>query len=269
MALDVLITTDRILSDPVGRWLINHLQNNAQTLGIDDAALYYDFPTYSDYETVTDKPDALLLSPQHGILAIRLIDGANAANLQAAEFQSVDELLGQFSSILIGRLLKSRSLRKGLSTLRFAVTPVILIMSLRQGFDVPELENSQIVTSLGGVDALLGSLRVPTLESEGMAEARSVLEGAKALTRPQKRIISDPTNQRPAAALAKLEAEIANFDERQRRAALVAVPGPQRIRGLAGSGKTVILAMRAAHLHLTRPEERILVTSLRGASEPR
>src|ERR1700689_1705847 len=52
MPLDVLITTDRILSDPVGRWLINHLQSNAQTLGIDDAALYYDFPTYSDYETV-------------------------------------------------------------------------------------------------------------------------------------------------------------------------------------------------------------------------
>jgi superfamily I DNA and RNA helicase len=156
--------------------------------------------------------------------------------------------------------LKSRSLRKGLSALRFPVTPAILIMSPRQGFDLPDLENSQIVTSLGGVDTLLSELQGPALEPEGMAEARSVLEGAKALTRPQKRVISDPNNQRPAAALAKLEAEIANFDERQRRAALVAVPGPQRIRGLAGSGKTVILAMRAAHLHLTRPEERILVT---------
>jgi hypothetical protein len=102
MPLDVLITTDRILSDPVGRWLVNHLQSNAPRLGIDDGALYYDFPTYSDYETVTHKPDALLLSPQHGVLAIRLIEGTNATHLQTPELESIDESLGQFSSILIG-----------------------------------------------------------------------------------------------------------------------------------------------------------------------
>jgi hypothetical protein len=89
MPLDVLITTDRILSDPVGRWLVNHLQSNAEPLGIDDGALYYDFPTYSDYETVAHKPDALLLSPQHGILAIRLIDGANATQLQTTELDMI------------------------------------------------------------------------------------------------------------------------------------------------------------------------------------
>ncbi|NDM57585.1 hypothetical protein GY108_30595, partial [Klebsiella pneumoniae] len=40
----------------------------------------------------------------------------------------------------------------------------------------------------------------------------------------------------------------------------VTIDGPQRIRGLAGSGKTVILAMKAAHLHMTRPNDKILVT---------
>src|SRR5205085_176832 len=89
---------------------------------------------------------------------------------------------------------------------------------------------------------------------------RSVVEGAKALARPQKRVIENPIEQRPAAALSQLESEIANFDQRQRRAALVTIPGPQRIRGLAGSGKTVILAMKAAHLLLNRPEDKILVT---------
>jgi superfamily I DNA and RNA helicase len=38
------------------------------------------------------------------------------------------------------------------------------------------------------------------------------------------------------------------------------ISGPQRIRGLAGSGKTVILAMKAALAHLEDPESRILVT---------
>lgn len=40
------------------------------------------------------------------------------------------------------------------------------------------------------------------------------------------------------------------------------VAGPQRIRGLAGSGKTIILAMKVAHLHLIKPDEKILVTFL-------
>jgi superfamily I DNA and RNA helicase len=38
------------------------------------------------------------------------------------------------------------------------------------------------------------------------------------------------------------------------------VGGPARIRGLAGSGKTVILAMKAAHIHLNNPDSLILIT---------
>ncbi len=60
--------------------------------------------------------------------------------------------------------------------------------------------------------------------------------------------------------MANLEAEIANFDQKQRHIALVDVGGPARIRGLAGSGKTVILAMKVAHLHLNNPSSRILIT---------
>jgi superfamily I DNA and RNA helicase len=38
------------------------------------------------------------------------------------------------------------------------------------------------------------------------------------------------------------------------------VDGPQRIRGLAGSGKTVVLALKAAYLHARHPEWTIAVT---------
>ena len=37
-------------------------------------------------------------------------------------------------------------------------------------------------------------------------------------------------------------------------------PGPQRIRGLAGTGKTVVLAMKAANIHLRYPDKKILFT---------
>ncbi|MEK9968707.1 MAG: hypothetical protein VW600_06205, partial [Ferrovibrio sp.] len=89
---------------------------------------------------------------------------------------------------------------------------------------------------------------------------RSILEGAIALSGQKKRIIDNPAKQPLAVAMAALEAEISNFDQKQRYIALVEFGGPARIRGLAGSGKTVILAMKAAHLHLNNPDDTILIT---------
>jgi len=266
LALDVLITTNRITNDPTGRSFLEHLRAQSDAWGLDDGVYYYDFPTYSDYETVAHKPDALVVSRTAGILAVRFFPNP-LTPLAQTELSSTDESLAQFSSILIGRLLKSRSLRKGLSALSFPVTPVVYAPGASA--NTIGLEYSRVVFSLEGFGALLAELSSDRLGDAAFAEMRSVIEGAKALTRPQKRVIDNPTVQRHATALAALEAEIANFDQKQRRAALVAIPGPQRIRGLAGSGKTVILAMKAAHLHLTRPDERILITfftrSLRGS----
>ncbi len=258
MALDLIITTDRISRDPSARDFVEHVQRKAQQLGFDDAVLYYDFPTYADYDTVTHKPDALLVSRRHGVLAVRF-----AASLLAGRgvlpLPTLDESLGQFCSILIGRLLKSRPLRQDRSSLSFAVTPVILLDQAAAGAGVDQIE-SQLCTSFEAFDTFVDTLANPPIAPEAFAEIRSVIEGAKVLSRPQKRVIDNPAQQKMAVALSALEAEIANFDQKQRRAALSTIPGPHRIRGLAGSGKTVILAMKAATLHLNRPNDQILVT---------
>lgn len=57
-----------------------------------------------------------------------------------------------------------------------------------------------------------------------------------------------------------IEKEIANLDRWQKKAALEIPEGPQRIRGLAGSGKTIVLALKAAYLHSQYPEWKIAVT---------
>ncbi|MGZ8996644.1 MAG: hypothetical protein ACXW3P_09170, partial [Rhodospirillales bacterium] len=81
----------------------------------------------------------------------------------------------------------------------------------------------------------------------------SGLEGAKALGRSVRRRVDDPAKKPAAAALSNLEEEIARFDSQQRYVALTNLACPQRIRGLAGSGKTVILAMKAALAHIEKP----------------
>ena len=50
------------------------------------------------------------------------------------------------------------------------------------------------------------------------------------------------------------------MDEWQKKATLEVPDGPQRIRGLAGTGKTIVLALKAAYLHTQHPEWNILVT---------
>ncbi|MCP4104646.1 MAG: ATP-binding domain-containing protein, partial [Desulfobacteraceae bacterium] len=62
------------------------------------------------------------------------------------------------------------------------------------------------------------------------------------------------------AILKIIEKEIANLDIWQKQAAVETPNGPQRVRGLAGSGKTVVLALKAAYLHSHNPEWKIAVT---------
>lgn len=77
-----------------------------------------------------------------------------------------------------------------------------------------------------------------------------------------------PANKRPTATrkgsrgeiMRQIEAAIANLDQWQKGAAIETPDGPQRVRGLAGSGKTVVLALKAAYLHSQNPDWDIAVT---------
>lgn len=62
------------------------------------------------------------------------------------------------------------------------------------------------------------------------------------------------------AKLLKLESSISTLDNRQHHAVVETIDGVQRIRGLAGSGKTIILALKAAYLHGRHPDWTIAVT---------
>ncbi len=74
--------------------------------------------------------------------------------------------------------------------------------------------------------------------------------------------------QTPGAKLKRLEDSIATLDHRQHKAVLETVEGVQRIRGLAGSGKTIVLALKAAYLHTQYPDWRIAVTFNTRSSKP-
>lgn len=88
---------------------------------------------------------------------------------------------------------------------------------------------------------------------------RAAVQGATPLMDRRTQSTSD-IPQTLSYAIRELELQITDLDSAQERVAIQIPPGPQRIRGLAGTGKTVLLAMRAANIHRHYPERKILFT---------
>lgn len=256
MALDIIVTTGRWRADPASRDLVEYLQKEQGKLCVDEATLYYDFPAYADYEASIVRPDVLIYSPSHGFIAIRVYSDEifRRSNQTIGE---IDISLDDFMGNLHGKLVRSRILRKSGTQTVVPIHPIILCSN---EIDASDVFSATAIKGIEGLEEFLNKCKIPRLEDRITGEVRSVVEGAKALSRPTKRPGEANANKPLVAALNNLEGQIANFDQKQRHIALVDVGGPARIRGLAGSGKTIILAMKAAHLHLNDRNARILIT---------
>lgn len=247
MALEFIPTRTDQAGFPAIQDAITALQRDALQLGIDGGVLYYGWPKFQDYEAVSHPVDLALLSGRTGLILVRYL-----ANPIRAIVDEADESIAQAAATAEAQMLKSASLRRK-RKLKFEVTPVVY---------APGYDGSAFQSELAGSEARLLSLireiGNQNLDADTVDEARSILEGAKALSRPTRRRVYE--GKPAAAAYAKLEEEIHKFDAQQRHVALTSLPCPQRIRGLAGSGKTVILALKAALAHIENPDAKILVT---------
>jgi superfamily I DNA and RNA helicase len=251
-----VISSLRYSSDALSKSIIENLQAAAPFRDDDSSVIYYDYPIYSDYDKSLYKPDICVWSSDHGFFVIKNCD-AVLIELSATVLAQIDSELSDFASLLYSRFVKSRLLRKGIQTLKFEITPIIYVNGSTKGV-TSTVPNSKVVTSQETLLQLL-SVTKESVGSDVYNEVRSIIEGAKALA-PAIKATSSPPLGRAASLIAKLEQDIHNFDVTQRQVALSLVPGPHRIRGLAGSGKTIIIAIKAALLHLSEPEKRILVT---------
>ncbi|MGA2581916.1 MAG: ATP-binding domain-containing protein [Tepidisphaeraceae bacterium] len=98
----------------------------------------------------------------------------------------------------------------------------------------------------------------PPLTEPEWRLAKSVFQSASPLNRGVS--FTRETADRIGPAIRHLERDIALLDDQQTKVAIQIPPGPQRIRGLAGTGKTVLLAMKAANIHSHFPDQKILFT---------
>jgi superfamily I DNA and RNA helicase len=152
---------------------------------------------------------------------------------------------------------RERSLR-GIFKARGAIAfPFINRAEFEEKFGPLESEHISFIWSDLNVEDLLLPIEPAPRQQEWLL-AKSVFQGISPLNK------SGANAQKIAGtfgeAIRLLEKEIALLDEEQHKVAIQIAPGPQRIRGLAGTGKTIVLAMKAANIHLHFPDKRILFT---------
>ena len=123
---------------------------------------------------------------------------------------------------------------------------------------MPPDDNYPIANSDTLVDQLR-ELRWDAQSHHVYQSALSVIECTSTIRQnATKRAVEHPDSR--GAKLKHLEDSIPTLDAEQNKAVIETVDGVQRIRGLAGSGKTIVLALKAAYLHAQHPDWRIAIT---------
>ncbi|WP_210424161.1 DEAD/DEAH box helicase [Halorussus ruber] len=88
--------------------------------------------------------------------------------------------------------------------------------------------------------------------------ARAVLSGGQPISGDRGPELADETTK--GGLYETVEKGLNRLDEKQEEIGLQIPNGPQRIRGIAGSGKTLLMAKKAAQMHAKHPDWRIALT---------
>lgn len=213
--------------------------------------LYLGYPVLSTSDDRV-RVDALLVSPKYGLVAFQI---APRDPRNEADWNEIVEAQDQLFSALESQLKRYDALRQG-RRLAFEINTVT-VFGASPGEPQVDVSSSGAYCALDDLDAAISEFE--GIDAKYQTALQSALQRVSTIRPANKRSsVASPTSK--GAKLKEIEREIANLDHWQNRAAIEMPEGPQRIRGLAGSGKTIVLALKAAYLHAQHPEWRIAVT---------
>ncbi|MCF1367090.1 ATP-binding domain-containing protein [Burkholderia cenocepacia] len=212
----------------------------------DDASFYVGYPVAATVDAAVTMP-ALLISARFGLVCFDVVPAARKEDLPTLRAQQRSVALP-----LKAKLLTNPDLA-GEDDLAFKVNSITYALATDNS---DELTQNRVVGTDGLEDALK---RCEGFPPQLLVPINAAIERVANIRPKSKRTIAT-TPQSKGSILKKIENEIANLDSWQKAAAIETPDGPQRIRGLAGSGKTIVLALKAAYLHGEHPEWRIGVT---------
>ena len=196
--------------------------------------------------------DALLVSVQRGLVAFSFADNSFGGGTELDAWTSLADRQDKLYVAIENSLRRHDDLRVG----RRLAVEVQTVTVVPDASDVP--------SEISGSYADFKSLRqvidhCEPIDGTFMKPLQAALQRVSTIKPPKRRAqVTSPSSK--GAILRHIEREIANLDQWQKQAAVESPDAPQRIRGLAGSGKTVVLALKAAYLHSVNPDWKIALT---------
>jgi len=191
--------------------------------------------------------DALWVSVEKGLVVFDLAEGKDLGNYRERQDDAANLLEAKLKTHR--ELMKRRDLLVSIETITYAPA----ISKPPQGTDY-------LLATANNLKEVIDNLGIwepddPQIFDKVLSALQSISTIRKSRT---KRILRK--NDSRGRKLQRLEDSIATLDAQQSKAVVETVDGVQRIRGLAGSGKTIVLALKAAYLHAQHPDWRIAVT---------
>lgn len=209
---------------------------------------YHGFPVISSAEGAMTL-DGLLCSEEHGVVIFHYLK-------EDVVTEELAEIVDEVHLKITAKLSEVRELTKN----RSLAVPVKSIVYAPSGYnhEIGELEGD-VLLSITEADI---KENIQSSYWEHPELLRTVLSRLQSLSnlKPKRKRSYVRDADSKGAVLKSLERSLATLDANQTRAVLENIDGVQRIRGLAGSGKTIVLARKIAHIHSQNPDWNIAVT---------
>jgi superfamily I DNA and RNA helicase len=217
---------------------------------LDEGTIYLGYPVLA---TADDRVeiDALLVSQTRGLIAFRFAgaappptdgDWTHLSSEQDKIFNALESHLSRYDTLRQGR--------------RFAID-IVTVTVFAAPVGNPPVPTEAVFRSFDELPTFVRQQQ--GLSAELYRSLQAALQRVSTI-RPAKRRAEVKSADSRGAAMKVIERGIANLDFWQKKAAIETPSGPQRIRGLAGSGKTIVLALKAALLHAQNESWKIAVT---------
>ena len=235
---------------------------------------YWKYPIFSKTGESRKEPDTLIVDKELGVVIIEVksitIDQIISVNGHLWQYQEFYEAQGNPSQqgenqlyALLGYCDREEKIRRQVKGRVIVALPLISKREWQdKGFDrLPSCPPIIFKEDLGA-KSLIKKIEQSSLVQSGRNlndeqwELLLAVVGATPVFRKtlSKSITVAQDNKTRSSIINQLRERLYELDLQQQHIGLEIPPGAQRIRGIAGSGKTVLLAQKAANMHLKHPD---------------
>lgn len=236
-----------------------------------ECVAYWRYPIFSKRGENNKEPDITIIDRELGIIVLEVLD-YKKDDLLNAQYDRWDFNDGSSSSPVYDAEDKLYSIKglyygnrkiRGIKETAAVVLPKVKSKNWRaDNFDdrkvvfKDQLSKKSFLNRIEEIKTVEGSR---TINSEAWNELLMTFTGQKTfavLSNENKKEENkkEENKKKRAAVKETIKEDLYEVDMQQEVIGKTIPPGPQRIRGIAGSGKTVLLAQKAAHMHLKHPD---------------